>query len=179
MGFFDRVKAAFDAGGIKIKLAVPNNFHWGDETIPVSVTLTGHKSEQRRVQELVFQLEDEDEEFEPGDQQNPGHRFGRRVRIDWVREGVIELDPGQSVTLDIPVVVAQVEPTGPAEENKTIGRVMGVASLLGVAVAPKNIRQYRITVHAPVDGAKRTKSSSQIIRQGGGLHISPGRITLG
>lgn len=179
MGFFDRVKATFDSGGIKVKLEVPNDFHWGEETIPVKVTLTGHKAEPRRVKELTFLLQDELESDKAEKLQSGESRYGRRVKIGWVREGVIELDPGETVTLDVPVVVAQDGSASASVGNEKVDKVIGVASMLGMVTNPSDIRSYQITVNAPVEGANRTKSHSRSIRQGGLFKVGKGGISLG
>lgn len=177
MGFIDWVKGLFDKGGIKVKLAVPKDFTWGDETIPVSVTLTGHKTEPRTVMALGFIVEDERENNASEKTHSSDSEYGQRVRIEWEREGVINLAPGQTTTLEVPVMISSQEEEeawkavdDQLQESK-IGRMASKAGTFakkfGMLDDPAKIRRYRITVHALAEGANHAATHSQDIRQGG------------
>lgn len=182
MGFFDFLKETFSKGGIKVRLAVPKNFVWGDEAIVSTVTLTGHKTEPRTVTSLIFELEDELEEEKHKDQNQSHTQFGTRVRVFWEREGTIELAPGQTVTLEVPFVVApeqEQEAVATAEEaleGTKLGRFVGAAGRLGIKFGmvtdPSHIRDYRVTVQAPVDGANKAARHSRPIQQGSGWRMN-------
>lgn len=182
MGFFDFLKSTFSKGGIKVRLAVPKSFNWGDQTINSTVTLTGHKTEPRTVTSLIFELEDELGEEETKIKDDSQTEFGTRVRVMWEREGAIDLAPGQTVTLEVPFVVApeqEPEMAATAEQAKDgtrIGRFVGAAGRLGIkfgmVTEPSNIPFYRVTVQAPVDGANNAAQHSRPIRQGSGFYMS-------
>lgn len=170
MGFFDSLKSRFDKGGIRVELVVPKEFEWGDETIPVTVTLTGHESEPRRVELLRFTVEDE-LESEMADALDASESpYGRRVRLAWERDGAIDLAPAQTVAVDVPLPLM----VQSALENERLGRASDASGLLGLTTRPGDIGSYRITVETPVDGAARTPSRTRRIRQGGAFHTSIG-----
>ncbi len=186
MGFIDFVKATFSKGGIKISMTAPKDFRWGDETIPVTVTLTGHKTEARTIMPLGFVVEDEMAGSQADGDNSP--TFGSRVRIHWQREGAIDLAPGQSVTLDVPISLTPAAEehaaTQTAQEeaiqDTTVGRFLGAASKLGVSFGsmtdPRDIRDYRVTVHALARGTKNPAKASRKIRQGGAFRVNRPRV---
>ena len=181
MGLFDFFKDKFSTGGIKVRLAVPKKFIWGDKTIMCTVTLTGHKAEPRTVTSLIFELEDElgQEETQNKDVVHP--EFGTRVRVMWEREGTIQLAPGQNVTLEIPFIVAEEESgatSGAAEQEggtrlgKFASAAGRLAPKLGLVTDPGRIPLYRVTVQAPEQGANNVARHSRPIRQGTGFSIN-------
>ena len=188
MGIMDWVKGVFDKGGIKVRLSVPKDFRWGDDTIPVAVTLTGHKSEPRMLGSLGFIVEDVlgdgRQDNEAGSQSN----FGRRVRIAWEREGVLELAPGQTMTLNVPVRLNTQEHEEAQQavreslEGTAVGGLLGAASKMGASFGamtdPSQIRSYRITVLARADGAKNAATHSRQIRQGGAFKVMKPKLSL-
>ncbi len=184
MGFFDFVKATFSKGGIKVRLAVPKQFTWGDASIPVTVTLTGHKSEPRTITALGFTVEDEQAELthEKVDHQQHGLdnkqvHYGNRVRVVWEREGSINLAPGETITLEVPVALTPGYEFPAAQvvldeqiPDTTMGRVLRAAKRMALSFAqgtdPSQISKYLVTVHARVEGAKNVAAHSRPIRQG-------------
>lgn len=96
MGFLDKVRKAFDTGGITTELHAPDSFRWRDETLPVSVRLTGHESEPRTVTSIEFRLRDAER-----DDSNRSARERERDGIRFEYREAVVLQPGETVTLDI------------------------------------------------------------------------------
>ena len=174
MGFMDWVKGVFDKGGIKVRLSVPDEFTWGDESILVTVALTGHKAEPRMIGSLGFVVEDilgDGRESSDDGQSN----FGRRVRIEWERAGVLELAPGQTMTINVPVQLnpheheAARQSVRDSMEGTSVGGFLGAVSQMGasfgVMADPGEIPNYRITVLARAAGANNAATHAHRIRQ--------------
>ena len=167
MGIFDGIKKAFDSGGIKVKLETPNSFTWSDGSIPVTVTLTGHKTEPRTVTDLRFTLEEVLEESGSG---SSGISNRRGASMTFNRSEPIQLQPLQevSVNVDIPLAVG-------GEATGVLGMAGKVLDVLGAISADAN--DYELSVHTRVEGAKAEKGTSRRIRNGAvGFRTS---ITLG
>lgn len=162
MGFFDGIRKAFDAGGIRVGLEVPKSFDWADEAIPVVVTLTGHKSEPRTVTALVFKLEeDDDDERGTG---RPGTRIstGRGGSLSYTRTEPIELLPLQVVTVEVRVpLTPDAAVTGGAG---WVGKAVDAIAMLGTIRF--NSPWYQLSVHTTVEGAAASKGTSKRIRNG-------------
>lgn len=88
MGFFDKLKEAFDDGGIDVDVEAPKTFRWSDGSIPLTVSIRGHESEERTVTSIELELREDDRD--PHD-----HADDRNER-----------DNGISQTLDEPRVIA-------------------------------------------------------------------------
>ncbi len=180
MGIFDFFKTTFSKGGVKVALTAPKEFEWDDESIPVTVTLTGHKSESRTIMPLIFLVEDVIESTQADDD---GPSYGSRVRVSWQREGDINLAPGQSVTLQVPIRLAPgAEEHAAAQASKetiqdtTVGRFLDAAGKLGLSFGsmadPRDIRDYRVSVEARAMGTQNPAKASKKIRQGGAFHMN-------
>lgn len=118
MGLFDKVKKAFDTGGIKTELHAPDAFRWQDETLPVSVRLTGHKSEPRTITSTEIRLRDAE--------RDDGSRSAKERERDGIRfeyRETVVLQPGQTIALDIDFpltaseVIDQVGATGRCQDG--------------------------------------------------------------
>lgn len=185
MGIFDFFKTKFSKGGIKVTLTAPKDFRWDDESIPVTVTLTGHKSEPRTIMPLNFMVEDVIESSR-ADDDSPA--YGSRVRISWQREGDTNLNPGQSITLQVPILLApaaEEHAAGQASQKEaiqdtTVGRFMGAASKVGLSFGsmadPRDIREYRVSVEARAMGNQSPARASKKIRQGGTFHVNKPKL---
>ena len=185
MGVLNFFKTKFSKGGIKVTLTVPKDFRWDDESIPVTVELTGHKSESRTVMPLIFLVEDV---VESSKADNDGPSYGSRVRTIWQRDGDTNLAPGQSITLQIPILLAPAAEEHAAVQasqkeafqDTKVGRFMGAASKLGVGFGsmtdPRDIRDYRISVEARAMGNQNPARASKKIRQGGAFHMNKPRV---
>ncbi len=160
MGLFDAVKKAFDTGGIKVGLDAPKDFRWSDASIPVTVTLTGHKAEPRTVTALEFKLE-EDEDDTPG-------TTGSRTRVttggggglSYTRTETIELQPSQVVTVEVQVPLKPDEAA--TKEAGWVGKVVEAIVLNGTIRF--NSKWYKLSVYTTVEGAAASRGTSQRIR---------------
>lgn len=164
MGFLDKIKKAFDTGGIKTELHTPDAFRWRDETLPVSVRLTGHESEPRTVTSIEFRLRDADRE---DTNQSARERERDGIRFEY-RESVV-LHPGESVTLDIdsPLttsgIIDQVGATGQVPGwFATAAKVVDTAQSLST-----DSSHYVISATPKVEGAKMDRGVNRRIRQMG------------
>lgn len=186
MGVVDFFRTKFSKGGIKVALTVPKDFRWDDESIPVTVTLTGHKTESSTVMPMIFVVEDV---VESSGSNEDGPSYGSRVRISWQRDGDINLAPGEDITLQVPIRIASaVEDHAGAQashketiKDTSVGRFIGAASKLGLSLGsmtdPRDIRDYRISVQARAMGVQNPAKASKKIRQGGAFHMN--KPTLG
>lgn len=56
MGILDRIKKAFDHGGVKVAIVVGRTFRWSDDVLPVEITLTNSADEPRDISSVRLQL---------------------------------------------------------------------------------------------------------------------------
>ena len=168
MGLFDSIKKAFDAGGIKVKLDVPKTFTWSDASIPVTVTLTGHKTEPRTVSGLAFELEEDDVDRSPA---GTGTRVstGRGPTLRYREEVAIELAPLETVAVDVQV---------PLQPDAAVTDAAGWAGKAAEVVAALSTITlsadwYKLSVHTTVDGAAASKGASRRIRNGNSMLTPP------
>lgn len=168
MGFFDSLKKAFDAGGIGVKLAAPKDFRWQDATLPVTVTLTGHKSEPRTVASLDFRFEDDTDSGASGTRGSGSarSRSGSSVDLRWSHAGPIELLPGQIVSIDIRMPLSKDSASGAS--GVLDAALSAIASLGEITM---RIPWYTLSVHADVVGANLSKGASKRIRNSGGVRF--------
>ncbi|MCK0112610.1 hypothetical protein MWU75_10705 [Ornithinimicrobium sp. F0845] len=162
MGFFDRIKKVFDTGGIKVDLEAPKHFDWNDPTIPVRVTLTGHESEARTVQQLSFTLKDVgDNEGMPGmrDRDEPHRPDGRRFSSRFEHPLGLHLAAGEIRAVDVAVPLPG---GGPGLSDRMSFGPDGVSLHFGD-------QWYALSVSAPVEGAKMARSDTAKLQ-------APGRL---
>lgn len=163
MGLFDRIRKTFDTGGIGVDLEAPKTFDWGDATIPVRVTLTGHDAENRSIQQLNFSLKDDgDNALAPGmrDRDRPRQPDGRRFTATYVHLLALQLPPGETRTLEIAVPLAG--NGGPGLINRLSVGSGGVTLHFGH-------QWYVLSVSAPVDGANMARADTVRLKASGRL----------
>ena len=175
MGFFDSLKKAFDAGGIGVKLAAPNDFRWEDATLPVTVNLSGHKSEPRTVASLDFRFEDDIDRGASGIRGSGGarNRRGSSVDLRWSYPGPIELLPGQTVSLDIRMPLSKDAASGASGVLDA-----ALSAIAGLGELTMSIPWYTLSVHASVVGANMSKGTSKRIRNSGGVKFGAGGFNI-
>lgn len=176
MGFLQWIKTQFDRGGIGMKLELPRDFKWSDGEIPLTVVLSGHKTEPRLVNGLRFTISD-DEESRDSEQHS-----GTRVRHVWDREGSIQLGPTEQARLEI-IMPLPGEETRDEIEQRAFGRAAsGFAEKAFLAVAggvpPASVSRYLVTVEGDVDGANKPKRASKHIRQRKGPAFGIGGVSV-
>ncbi|NLG21858.1 MAG: hypothetical protein GX555_10595 [Actinomycetales bacterium] len=163
MGIFDKIKKAFDTGGIKIDLEAPKRFEWGDPAIPVRVTLTGHESEVRSIQHLSFNLKDVgDNQGAPGmrDKDQPHRPDGRRFSAHYEHLLALQLQPGQTHVVEVSVPLTGGE--GPGLADRMSFGSDGISLNFGD-------QWYVLSASAPVDGAKMARTATAKLK-------APGRL---
>lgn len=143
MGFFDAIKKVFDSGGIGLHIDTPDEFMWSDGSLPVTVTLTGHKTEPRTVTELRFVMR---EDYRNDD-------LNSSATLTFVHTQTLELQPLQEVA---------VETQFPLEFHASEEAPAGVLGSLMSAetTIPKNAPHYRLTVSTSVSGLGAEKRAS-------------------
>lgn len=154
MGLFDAIKKTFDSGGLKVKLKAPKTFKFKDGSIPVSVNLTGHKTEPRTVTNLRFTLKAEPKEGSSGVSLRDDSD-GVTLSVD--RDEPIELAPLQEVTVDFVMPLATGGDAG--KVGTAVGKVMDAMNMLS-----SDSQWYVLSVETSVDGAKATKVTTARIR---------------
>lgn len=60
MGFLDRVKKAFDHGGIKTTVEAGKTFRWSDDVLPIDITIRNSADRPRTVNSIRLQLVEHD-----------------------------------------------------------------------------------------------------------------------
>ena len=178
MGFFDSIKKAFDTGGIGVKLDAPKEFRWADGALPVTVTLTGHKTEPRTVASLDFEFDD-DVDRDSREMRTAGSqrdRSGSTVKLRWSHPGPIELAPTQVVSIDIRVPLT-LEGAGDEPTGWLASALSAVATLGDITT---RIPWYRLSVQVQVKvvGVNASKGASKRIRNSGELKIGSSGINL-
>lgn len=176
MNFMDVLRRQFDRGGIKMGLELPKKFLWADGVIPAKVTLTGHKTEPRKVVELCFKVQDDEKTDDPSSG-NPSS-----IRVEWIYEGGIDLAPGQVVELDVGIVLPAPQ-TREEKEAQAFGRAAsGFLEKAFVSVAggppPESFNRYLVTAEAEVEGVSKPKRASKHIQQGRGITFGIGGATM-
>lgn len=81
MAWLDSLRNKFDNGGIGLQLDSPNRFRWADGEIPVTVTVTGHKTEPRTIYGLHFVVS----ENEPSDDSSSTTNSGSKYLFEHMR----------------------------------------------------------------------------------------------
>lgn len=153
MGIFDAIKKVFDSGGLKVRMKAPKTFKFKDRSIPVAVTITGHKTEPRSVTNMRFTFAAEPKEgtqLSTRDDQD-----GVTLTVD--RTEPVELQPLQEVTVDFVMPLATGGDAGSV--GATVGRVMDAMNMFS-----SNAQWYVLTVEMTVEGAKAKKRVSERIR---------------
>lgn len=166
MGIFDAIKNAFDSGGLKVRMKAPNTFKFKDGSIPVTVKLTGHKTEARTVTNMRFTFKAEPKEGTPLSARNDEE--GLTLTVD--RDEPIELQPLQEVTIDFVMPLATGGEAG--KMGAAVGKVMDAMSLFSAEA-----QWYVLAMEMTVDDAKAKKRVSKRIRNNAfsvGLSLSFG-----
>lgn len=164
MGFLDKIKKAFDTGGISADLNAPREFRWSDETLPLSLTLTGHDTEVRTVKSVTFRLQetaDESRSKTAREREHDGIRFKHNESFD--------LQPGETVSIDIafPLTTSEILERVDAMDNApgwlaTAAKVVDAGAKLSTTSD-----DYTISASPEIEGAKMAKSVKRRIRQAG------------
>jgi hypothetical protein len=160
MGFLDKIKKAFDTGGVTTELMAPDAFRWSDESLPVQVRLTGHESEVRTISSVELRLreDDRDSKDRSSTRDDDGIRYTYRERI--------VLQPNETISFDVDF---------PLKASTVLGRLDSDGELPGwLSKAAKVIEtgqalatgteDYRISATPEVDGARMSRSVSRRIR---------------
>ena len=173
MGFLDKIKKAFDTGGISAELDAPGQFRWSDETLPVRLTLKGHESAPRTVNSVLFRLRESD-----SDDENQTARERKREGISYEYHESIVLQPGESVSIDVqfPLTTSEILQQVGATENvpgwlSTAARVVDAGKKLSL-----DSDSYRISATPNVEGAKIANGVSRRIQQVGAGDACFGKV---
>lgn len=163
MGLFDKIRKAFDTGGIKVHLEAPDRFDWADPGIPVRVTLTGHESEPRTITHLSCTLKDVgDNQGAPGmrDRDEPHRPDGRRFRSSHDHLLALPLPPGQTHAVELAVPLPG--GTGPGLTDRMSFGPDGLNLHFGD-------QWYVLSVSAQVEGANMARAATAKLRASGRL----------
>lgn len=170
MGFFSGLKKAFDTGGIKIALDAPKTFSWEGDGIPVTVTVIG-SDEPRTVTALEFELEDDPNDGGPAGAGNRNRSSGinsrNRFRMSFTHDGPFELGAKETKVFELTVPVQAQHNPGSGVADAIVGAVLGGTMNFGAA-------WYKLSVAAPVEGAKARRSTSRRIKASGQMRVTGG-----
>lgn len=180
MGVFEALRVFFDRGGIGAKLELPRKFAWADGGIPAVVTLTGHKTEPRLVNEIRFIVIDA--EKSDSAQTSSSNNSGASVRVVWDYNEPIELAAGASQRIEVRIPLPAPS-TREETEQEVFGRQSSglfekafVAAVRGVS--PTSISRFKVTIEAEVEGATKPKRTSKHIKQGSGHTFGAGSLSV-
>jgi hypothetical protein len=174
MGFLDKVKKLFDAGGIKTELFAPDSFRWSDESIPLRVRVTGHESDVRTIKAFSFKLEED----VSGSADERERR--NRTRYTFETDDVVTLQPGESQEIEVAFPLSMRGLQGDSTAAKA-GRFLAAAADVigsgGLTIGSRGSR-WRITVTTEVEGANVRKGTSRQIRALGMGEFVTGNASL-
>ena len=160
-------------GGIGVSVQLPKDFTWKDRTMPVTLTLKGHKTEPRHVEEIELELRSDEPQSEASDRSAVYHK--------WLADDLVDLAPGaeETFTIDMPLPfdLEAIEAAKPqlGADAPVSQRILG--SLVSGAMAPpEHIRTYVVTARLRVEGSRVRASASKKIRYGGAFEA--GRATF-
>ena len=158
MGFFDGLKKAFDAGGIGLGLEVPEAFRWSDGTLPITVTLVGHKDEPRTVTEFELWLREDDKDSQS---RLRGHREGVRMTV----HGPFALAPLEEKPIDVPFALTAAPGVANVSGEEAPAWLKAVSSAAtALTEATRETPWYRLSVEVSVEGAGAKKTVSRRIK---------------
>lgn len=171
MGFFDRLKKAFDTGGVKVVVASGQTFRWSDDVLPVDITLTNSATEPRTVTSVRLQ-------FVEYDRENPAttrKRHGRYEGMNLFLKESFTIDAGaqHAMHVDMPLSIS-----GAAEGigAPAPGWLDGLSSLVNtVKELNRDHEWYQLRVIPEVEGFTAQKIGTYRIRNlrtgewGGGI----------
>ena len=161
MGFFDNVKKAFDTGGIDVDVDAPKTFRWSDGSIPLTVTIRGHESEERAITSIELELREDDRD--PHD-----HADDRRKKNRGISQTIAEprvIAAGETVTLELKLVLDAASAVEEASGEdapawlKAVGAATNVLSELN-----RETPWYQVKVTPEVEGAGAKKIATQRIK---------------
>jgi sporulation-control protein spo0M len=160
MGFLDKLKNIFDAGGLSVDVNVPQTFRWNDGVIPVEVRLGGHKSEARTINEIRIELRENDRDNNSSSQRD-------RAVIKMNFNEPLTLQPGEEVTRTYEL---QLSFADALEDSGMADKLPGwVSTAAEVLEAGRSIElggdDYQIVVTPEVEGAKMRRGTSRRIRR--------------
>lgn len=177
MGFFDNLKNAF-GGGIHLEIALPNDFAWEDQMLPVTLQLTNRSPQGKTLEEMRFHFYDEAQ----GARANAGTENG--VDFRWATDRVAQIEAGATLTMTVQMPLpygADLTPQtadGSGQQQSAVEKVVG--GLIRHAMrAPTHLVWFRVNVSAHVEGAKFGAKASEKIRcRNAKAQISIGPVTL-
>ncbi len=177
MGLWSKIKKAFDAGGVKMRIDSPEAFRWEDPILSVAVELTNTTEEERVVTLLEFAISETRDASERrlADKKQASRR-DPRTYTTYRHEVAIRLGPGETTTstIDMPLSL-----TGALDVLGADGQAPGWMSKVGDAIG--KVRDftddemwYDLSVRQVVEGANVSATTSRRIRR-----LRPGEIQKG
>lgn len=177
MGLWSKIKKAFDAGGVKMRIDSPEAFRWEDPTLSVAVELTNSTEEERVVTLLEFAIDEtrDASERRQADKEQASRR-DPRTYMTYGHEVDIRLAPGETTTTTIDVPLSL---TGALDVLDGAGEAPGWMSKVGDAIG--KVRDftddemwYDLSVRQVVEGANVSATKSRRIRR-----LRPGELQKG
>lgn len=171
MGFLDRVKQAFDHGGVKASIATSKTFRWSDDVLPVDVIVHNRAGEPRTVTAVRLQLVEHDRD-KPATTRNVRGRYeGLNLFIN--EPVTIAAGDDHLIHVKLPLSVR-----GTAEEldHDTPAWLAGLSAVINAAKDIKRDHEwYQLRVIPDVEGFTATKTATHHLRNlrtgesGGGI----------
>lgn len=169
MGFFDRIKQPFDAGGVKLKLRVPGTFVWDDGDLDAEVMLKNGSDAERRITSIRFRLAEDEPPRSDSHAAGPRKRKNREI-IDHLVEGSLTLPPGDErwMKVQVPLGAGSLAGQLGGDREGWVGHVGKVLS--AVTQSGSDAEWFKLSVTVEVEGfsAKKTASTKVQNRRPGG-----------
>jgi hypothetical protein len=162
MGFLDKLKKVFDAGGLSVDVDAPQTFRWNDGVIPVEVRLGGHKSEPRTIHSIAIELRENDRDQ---DDRSASQRDRAVVKMNF--DEPLTLQPGEAITRTYEL---QLSFSDALEDSGMADKLPGwVGTAAKVLEAGRSMEiggdDFQIVVTPEVEGAKMRRGTSRRIRR--------------
>lgn len=171
MGIFDKIKKAFDKGGVGVDIDCPETFRWSDGSLPVAVQLTNSSDEERVITHLTLSLgedtllADRDEDDSPSERAREKRRLEESATTFEHREP-ITLAPGEvrALEIDLPLSLSDALDTVGAGDAapgwlQTASKVLDAANEIR-----SDAEWYRLKVRPHVDGFSAAEVESRRVR---------------
>lgn len=169
MGILDRIKKAFDKGGVGIEVDCPDTFRWADGVLPVAVHLENSSEEERLVTSLELSLAEEvrsDRRDESPSDRAQRQRESERSSLTFDHSVPITLAPGEAHTVEIEFPISMRGALDAIGVGEDAPGWLSAAS--GVLNAAKELTRdepwYQLRARPHVEGFTAAEVASQRLR---------------
>lgn len=160
MGFFDRIKKAFDTGGIKVAVAAGKTFRWSDDVLPVDITVMNSADEPRTVTSVRLQFVEYDRENPATMRKVHGRYEGMNLFLN--EPFTIEAGAKHAMHVDMPLSLSGTADQIGVEAPGWLNNLSNVVNT--VKELNRDNEWYLLRVIPDVEGFSATKIATHRIR---------------